>query len=87
MFFAWVLFGAVVGVLAAIVRGFSPIVGVVAGAFLGLLSPLLFGVTGVATRGDLATKRCSECAETVKKEAKVCKHCGARFDGQATPLA
>jgi hypothetical protein len=29
-----------------------------------------------------ATKKCPDCAETVLAEAKVCKHCGARFDGQ-----
>lgn len=28
-------------------------------------------------------KRCPDCAETVQYEAKVCKHCGFRFDETA----
>jgi rRNA maturation endonuclease Nob1 len=28
---------------------------------------------------DKKLKRCSECAEAVQPEAKVCKHCGHRF--------
>lgn len=29
------------------------------------------------------TKRCPDCAETVLAEAKVCRHCGFRWDGAA----
>jgi hypothetical protein len=29
-------------------------------------------------------KKCPDCAEQVLSEANVCKHCGARFNGQAT---
>lgn len=28
------------------------------------------------------TVRCPECAEEVRAEAKVCKHCGHRLDGK-----
>lgn len=31
------------------------------------------------------TKRCPDCAETVLHDARVCKHCGYRFDGSAPP--
>jgi hypothetical protein len=27
-------------------------------------------------------KKCPDCAETVKSDAKVCKHCSFRFDSQ-----
>ena len=72
----WFLFGATVGALAAQKKGFSPIVGVAVGALLGALSPLLFAVSGLTSAGDLDSRKCSHCAERVKAEAKVCKHCG-----------
>ena len=33
------------------------------------------------------TKECPDCAETIKAKAKVCKHCGYRFEGVAEQLA
>jgi hypothetical protein len=83
MFLAWVVFGAAVGALAGAQRGFSPIVGLAAGAVLGFLAPLLFFVSGVSSRGDLDTKVCPHCAERVKTAAKVCKHCGRSLEAQA----
>jgi hypothetical protein len=76
MLIAWGLFGAVIGALAGVRRGFSPILGAVAGAVLGLFAPLLFLVSGVATAGDLNRRKCPHCAEFIKPEANVCKHCG-----------
>ena len=32
-----------------------------------------------------STKQCPDCAETVLKEARVCKHCGYRFDEAPPP--
>jgi len=29
--------------------------------------------------GNGVSKRCPDCAEIIKKEAKVCKHCGYQF--------
>lgn len=75
-FWSWVLFGAVIGSIAGVKRGFSPVVGLAVGAFLGIFSPLLFVVSGLTKAGDLNTKTCPHCAERVKAAAKVCKHCG-----------
>jgi hypothetical protein len=82
MFLAWVLFGAMVGALAGTTRGFSPIVGIAAGAFLGILSPLLFVASGLATRRDLASRQCGHGAERIKAETRVCKHCGRQVLGE-----
>jgi predicted amidophosphoribosyltransferase len=54
-----------------------------AGAFLGIFSPLLFVVSGVAMRGDLTSTKCPYCAERIKPEALVCKHCGREVPGES----
>lgn len=51
--------------------------------FLCLVFSPLIGAIFVATspKVDLTPKvRCSECAELVHPDAKVCKHCGATFE-------
>jgi len=68
----YLLFGAIIGYAAASKRGWSPLGGIIGGAFLGILSPLLFFVSGV-TRADI-TKKCPQCAENVKRAAKVCRY-------------
>jgi len=73
----WLLFGALIGVAAASARGWSPVGGIIGGALLGILSPLLFFVSGV-TRADI-TKKCPQCAENVKMAAKVCRYCKHSF--------
>jgi hypothetical protein len=75
MWLVWVSVGAAIGAIAAVRRGFSPIVGLAAGAVLGILSPLLFFVSGVASSGDLDTVTCPHCAERIKAKATICKHC------------
>lgn len=84
MVWAWLLFGAIVGALAAVKKGFSPIVGLAAGAFLGVFSPLLFAVSGLTSAGDLDSKTCPFCAERVKPQAKVCKHCGRDLNARVS---
>ena len=73
----WLLFGALIGYAAASKRGWSPVGGIIGGALLGILSPLLFFVSGV-TRSD-QSKQCPQCAENVKMMAKVCRFCGHNF--------
>ena len=71
------LFGGLVGYAAADKRGFSRVAGVLAGVFFGPFAFLLFFVSGL-TRGD-ASRKCPRCAEWIKAEAVVCKHCGGEI--------
>lgn len=68
MFWAWMIFGAFTGALAAQRKGFGTAAGVLGGAFLGFLAPLMFFVT--ATK-----RRCPACAELIQKQATICPHC------------
>lgn len=78
------LFGGLLGYAAADKRGFSPVAGVVAGVFLGPFAFLLFLVSGI-TRGD-ASRKCPRCAEWIKADAIVCKHCRGEIGiGSAPP--
>lgn len=69
----WPVVGAMVGYIAAGRKGLSPAAGILGGMILGILSPLMFCVSGT-TRKD-ASRKCPFCAEWVKAEATVCKHC------------
>ena len=70
---AWFLLGALIGYAAAQRKGFSVVGGVLGGAILGPLAFLMFLVSGVS-RGD-KQRKCPSCAEWIKAEAKVCRHC------------
>ena len=72
------LAGALVGFGASQSRGFSPVVGVIAGLVLGGLSPLLF-----LLGKPQGAKLCPHCAERVKAAARVCRHCGRSLLGGA----
>jgi hypothetical protein len=41
-----------------------------ASPLLGILALFMIGVNG---------KKCPQCAETIKQDAKICKHCGHKF--------
>lgn len=75
----WLLIGALIGYAASQKKGFSPVAGVLGGALLGLLSPLLFFVSGTGIKAADGRK-CPDCAELIKADAKVCRHCGKRFE-------
>ena len=66
------LVGALIGILAALRRGFSMAAGVVGGLILGPLAILMYFVPGAAGK-DIA--KCPFCAESIKAEATVRKHC------------
>jgi hypothetical protein len=47
--------------------------GVLGGLLLGPLAFLMFFISGVS--GSDRNRKCPNCAEFVKAEAKICKHC------------
>lgn len=71
----WTGLGALIGIAAAQRRGFNMLGAVIGGALLGPFAFLLFLVSGV-TRSDMQRRKCPHCAEWIKGEAMVCKHCG-----------
>jgi hypothetical protein len=70
----WPLIGAVIGYIAANRRGFSPVVGLLVGALLGVFSfvLLLFGANS-------KMKKCSACLEWIDTRATACKHCHSKI--------
>ena len=73
--------GALIGVAAAERRGFSKVAGFFGGLVLGpLFAPLMYFVSGVTRGGE--NKKCHACAEWIKAEARVCKHCRSAVMGQ-----
>jgi|LSQX01.2.fsa_nt_gb hypothetical protein len=74
---AWPLIGAIIGYMASNRRGFSPVAGILGGLLLGPVALAMFFVSGV-TRGEKNIK-CPFCAEWIKAEATVCKHCHSQI--------
>lgn len=84
IYFAWFLFSIAVGILASN-RGRSGLVWF----FLSLLLSPLLGLVFCLVSKDLSAakvqqqpngqthRKCPKCAEFIKPEASVCKHCGA----------
>lgn len=82
----WLAFGVIAAVVA-LNKGRSVVGWFVIGALFGPFGLLaaVFVSTEVkaleerkVVSGEL--KKCPDCAELVKAEAKVCKHCGAKFE-------
>ena len=67
----WMLFG-LVGLAIGLKKGLNPAMAVLGGILLGPFSILMVFVSSDA-------KKCPKCAEMVKKEAVVCKHCQHTF--------
>lgn len=67
----WPLFG-LIGVGIGIHKGLNPVAAFLGGVFLGPLSFLMFFVSS-------SLKKCPQCAEKVKKDAHICKHCNYSF--------
>jgi hypothetical protein len=69
--FFWMLFG-LIGLAIGLKKGLNPAIAVLGGILLGPFSLLMVFVSS-------ETKKCPKCAEMVKKEAAVCKHCQHTF--------
>ena len=67
----WILFG-LIGYTIGIKKGYDPVIALVSGLILGIFSPLMLLFTS-------KVKKCPQCAESVKKEAKICRFCGYKF--------
>ena len=76
-FFFWAIVGGLVGAVIGERKGRTD-EGVVLGLVLGPIGWLLvgFGPNYKQIKEAKETKKCPFCAELVKREAKVCKHCG-----------
>lgn len=72
---SWPVVGALLGYLASERRGYSNVSGVLGGMLLGPFAVLMFLIDGIAS-GDEARVKCAHCAEWIRREAAVCRHCG-----------
>src|SRR5690349_8364341 len=84
MLLFWPLVGALIGAYAAQKRGFSTAGGVIGGLLLGPLAFLLFFVSGIVSSSE-QQRKCPYCAEWIKPEATICKHCHKEVEPQ--PIA
>jgi len=74
--FFWIIFTVLIGIWASNLgrNVFLCILGSL------LLSPMLVAIyLLIAGKSDELYKKCPQCAELVKKEALVCKHCGSKL--------
>src|SRR4051794_31053835 len=74
MLLVWPLIGAAIGAYAAQKKGFSVVGGVIGGLLLGPLAFLLFFVSGIVSTNE-QQRKCPFCAEWIRPEASICKHC------------
>lgn len=81
LLFVWVMIAIVCAVIASN-KGRSGFGWLVLGALFGVFALIVVACLS-STDADPSLKRCPDCAEAVQPEARVCKHCGYRFEGPA----
>ena len=87
----WIICGVVASVIASS-KGGNGLLGFIVGVLLGPFGIIIAFFMGDQAKKEEATvqqgaaKKCPRCAELVKRDALVCKHCGHEF-GAATSEA
>ena len=84
MLLFWLVIGGLIGAWAAQRKGFSTLGGVLGGILLGPLAFLMFFVSGKVSSNE-QQRKCPHCAEWIKPEAAVCKHCSRDIEPQQVP--
>ena len=75
MIFLWCVGGALVTGFLAANKGRSIFGWLVLGAMFGIFATIVLAFLSPNTDGENFVK-CPQCAEAIKAEAQVCKHCG-----------
>lgn len=89
----WILIWIICGVFSAIIassKGRSGLGWLVMGLIFGVFALLFVGFMPPSPKeeppsGAADEKKCPFCAETIKLEAKVCKHCGRDIEPMPEP--
>lgn len=77
-FFLWIFF-AVMTMVVAMAKNRNAVGWLAIGVVLPIISLIVVSVMPGLQAAE-SMKKCPECAEFVLKDAKVCKHCGNRFE-------
>lgn len=77
-FFLWIFF-AVMTMVVAMAKNRNAVGWLAIGFVLPIISLIVVSVMPGLQAAE-SMKKCPECAESVLKDAKVCKHCGNRFE-------
>lgn len=92
----WMVLWVVCGVIAAMIvadKGGNGVIGFLVGVLfgpLGIVAAFFLGDAKAKEAQQIAggdSKKCPRCAELVKADALVCKHCGNDFAGTAAEQA
>lgn len=77
MLYFWLLIGALIGISAALHKGFNILAGLLVGALLGPLAVLMYGASGVIHAQPNRVK-CEHCEAWMPPDSRVCPHCRSR---------
>lgn len=84
-YLAWIVLGALIGMVAAQRKGFGTGYGLMAGALLGpFLAPLMFFAKSAGGPGS-ERRKCPSCDEWISSAAKVCPRCQRDIPQPAAP--
>ncbi len=78
MLYFWVLIGALIGISAALHRGFNIVAGLLAGALLGPFAIMMYGVSGDVHAQPNRVK-CEHCDAWIPPDVHACPRCRHRI--------